>query len=129
LDFGDDSSSTEQNPSHTYAATGEYVVTLTATDAAGNSHSNSMTIAVSEVDISATVKRAYKSSLGSLRVDIAWEGSPAETVDVYRNGVKLATVDNNGIFRDRERRVEGSNFIYKICDASSACSNELTVNF
>lgn len=58
-----------------------------------------------------------------------FEGSPAETVDVYRNGVKIATTTNSGIYRGRERRVEGDTFIYKICDASTACSNEVTVNF
>lgn len=33
--FGDNSTSTAQNPTHTYANTGVYTVTLTATDAAG----------------------------------------------------------------------------------------------
>ncbi|GAA1273039.1 hypothetical protein GCM10009609_40160 [Pseudonocardia aurantiaca] len=35
-DFGDGTSSTEQNPSHTYAATGEYSVSLTATNGSGS---------------------------------------------------------------------------------------------
>jgi PKD repeat protein len=36
-DFGDNSTSTAQNPVHTYAAAGTYDVTLTATNAAGSS--------------------------------------------------------------------------------------------
>ena len=36
-DFGDGNTSTEQNPSHTYAAGGTYTVTLTATDDVGAS--------------------------------------------------------------------------------------------
>ena len=79
--------------------------------------------------IEATVKRSYKSRLGRLRVDIAWEGTSADMIDIFRNGVKIDTVENIGIYRDRERRVEGDTFIYKICDASTACSNEVTVNF
>ncbi len=35
-DFGDNSTSTTRNPSHTYAAAGSYTVTLTATNSAGN---------------------------------------------------------------------------------------------
>jgi outer membrane protein assembly factor BamB len=34
-DFGDNTSSTEQNPTHTYASLGEYMVTLTVTDNTG----------------------------------------------------------------------------------------------
>ena len=35
-DFGDSESSTEMSPSHTYAADGEYTVTLTATNSGGS---------------------------------------------------------------------------------------------
>ncbi|WP_269447179.1 hypothetical protein [Colwellia sp. PAMC 20917] len=43
--------------------------------------------------------------------------------------MKIDTVENAGIYRDRERRTTGSQFVYQICDASTACSNEVTVNF
>ncbi|HKR64510.1 MAG TPA: PKD domain-containing protein, partial [Thermoanaerobaculia bacterium] len=45
--FGDGTSSTQQNPTHTYTAAGTYVVALTVTNAAGQS-STTMTIHVSE---------------------------------------------------------------------------------
>ena len=128
-DFGDANTSTEQNPTHTYASAGNYTVTLTTTDSEGLSDTQTMTVAVSDVNIELEVKRAYKSRLGKLRVDIAYQGSPAEMVDIYRNGEKIATVENTGIYRDRERRVAGSQFVYKVCDASTACSEEVTVNF
>lgn len=35
-DFGDDTTSTDQNPSHTYASTGRYTVSLTASNLAGS---------------------------------------------------------------------------------------------
>ena len=127
--FGDGAISSEQNPVHTFAATGNYEVTLTVTDAEGLNSSETMLISVSSANIEAVVKRAYKSRLGNLRVDITWEGTSADIVDIFRNGIKIATVDNIGIYRDRERRVTGSQFIYQVCDATTACSNELTVNF
>ncbi len=127
--FGDGNVSSEQNPVHTFAETGNYEVMLTVTDAEGLSSSETVVVSVSSTMIEATVKRSYKSRLGRLRVDIAWEGTSADMVDIFRNGVKIDTVENIGIYRDRERRVEGDTFIYKICDASTACSNEVTVNF
>lgn len=127
--FGDGNESTEQNPIYNFAETGDYEVMLTVTDSGGLTSTKSMTIAVSSTVIEAKMIRAYKSRLGNLRVDFTWQGTSQDTVDIYRNGVKLATVENTGIYRDRERRVEGSQFVCKVCDASTACSNELTVNF
>ena len=127
--FGDGSTSAEQSPAHTFAASGSYDVTLTVTDEGGRADTKVMTVAVSDVAITAKLKRAYKSSLNNLRVDITWEGTNADTVDVYRNGVKIATADNSGIYRDRERRVEGNSFVYKICENEDICSNEINVEF
>lgn len=127
--FGDGAISSEQNPVHTFAETGNYEVTLTVTDAEGLSDSKTMLVSVSSTSIEAAVKRAYKSRLGRLRVDITWEGTSAEMVDIFRNGIKIDSVENSGIYRDRERRTTGSQFIYQVCDASTACSNEVTVNF
>ena len=127
--FGDGAISSEQNPVHSFAETGNYEVTLTVTDAEGLSDSETMLVSVSSASIEAAVKRAYKSRLGRLRVDITWEGTSAEMVDVFRNGIKIDSVENSGIYRDRERRTTGNQFIYQVCDASTACSNEVTVNF
>jgi len=127
--FGDGTVSSEQNPVHAFAETGNYEVTLTVTDAEGLNSSETMMVTVSSTTIEAAVKRAYKSRLGRLRVDITWEGTTADMVDIFRNGVKIDTVENAGIYRDRERRIDGNQFVYQICDATSACSNEVTVNF
>jgi len=44
-DFGDGNTSTQQNPNHTYASTGAYVVCLTATNACGaDTHCDTITV-------------------------------------------------------------------------------------
>jgi PKD repeat protein len=45
-DFGDETNSTEQNPTHTFAAAGEYEVTLTVTDEDGETGTATETITV-----------------------------------------------------------------------------------
>jgi immune inhibitor A len=45
-DFGDGNSSTEKDPSHTYAAAGDYNVTLTVTDGASETTNSSIVITV-----------------------------------------------------------------------------------
>ncbi|MEI2702942.1 MAG: PKD domain-containing protein [Baekduia sp.] len=47
-DFGDGTSATGESPSHTFAATGEYRVSVTATDAAGNSATRSSVVSVTD---------------------------------------------------------------------------------
>ena len=50
-DFGDSQSSTEQNPSHTYQAEGDYTVTLTVIDEQGAESSTSKNVSVSNVSV------------------------------------------------------------------------------
>jgi PKD repeat protein len=46
--FGDNTSSSEQNPSHTYSSAGDYTVTLTVSDAGGTSQPVSQTVNVAQ---------------------------------------------------------------------------------
>ena len=49
-DFGDGSTSTEQNPVHTYTSPGNYTVTLTVTDSEGNNATDVTTAIIVESD-------------------------------------------------------------------------------
>lgn len=49
-DFGDGTSSTEQNPEHSFSESGTYTITLTVTNEAGCSSSTSKTYTVAELD-------------------------------------------------------------------------------
>lgn len=128
-DFGDGNASSEQSPVHTYAEAGTYNVTLTATDEAGQSHSITKEVTVSDSVVSAEITRAYKSRLGRIIVDISFDGASGEQVEIYRNGEKVATTDNDGSYRDRVRRYDGDSATYQVCEVDGNCSAELTAQF
>jgi len=126
--FGDGSTSTEENPTHVYASTGAYDVTLTVTDSEGQTGVSTETVSVSDSNIVAEIDRAMLSRFGSLRVDLSYSGSMADTVMIYRNGELLEEVSNTGRYRDRSRGVQPGVFTYMVCDETSACSAPVTVN-
>src|SRR5690606_17063165 len=64
--FGDGTTSTQQNPSHTYVAGGSYNVTLTVTDNGGATNSIVKTVAVSALAITVTPS---SSGTGSISPD------------------------------------------------------------
>ena len=68
---------------------------------------------------------------GRHTVDLVWSGSNAANIDVYRDGVVVATVPNTGSYKDFIG-VRGGNvrYTYKVCDAGTTnCSNEVIVRF
>jgi serine protease len=64
-------------------------------------------------------------------VDLSWSGSNAGSIEIYRNGVVIATVPNNGSYRDLIGGGGGNaRYTYKVCDAGTTnCSNQVTVRF
>ena len=63
-------------------------------------------------------------------MDLSWSGSNAANIDIYRDGVVIATVPNNGAYRDSIGSGGNARYTYKVCDAgTSNCSNEVTVRF
>jgi pyruvate/2-oxoglutarate dehydrogenase complex dihydrolipoamide acyltransferase (E2) component len=68
---------------------------------------------------------------GRHTVDLSWTGATSVNIDIYRDGVLIATVSNNGAYKD-SIGVRGGNvrYIYKVCDAGTQnCSNQVTVRF
>ena len=95
-DFGDGSSSTQANPSHTYAAAGAYTVVLTATNDAGSStYSQEFTVtsgSITEADLIGgawKVRNAANSIfVGPALGSNAWWGVPANFLDGSSAGVE-----------------------------------------
>ena len=72
----------------------------------------------------ATKCRVYKT------VDLSWVGATSSSIDVYRNGVLMVTVPNNGFYTDHPNGRGHATYIYKVCAAGTGnCSNQVSVNF
>jgi subtilisin family serine protease/subtilisin-like proprotein convertase family protein len=128
-DFGDGSISADANPVYSYAAAGVYTVSLTVTDAEGNTNATMMDVEVFAHSIEAYVSRVLVSRRDSALVDLRWDGATGETVDLYRDDVMIANITNNGRYRDRFRATTSS-VTYKICQVSSTlCSDSFVAQF
>lgn len=78
-----------------------------------------------------TLSAHGRSVQGRQTVDLSWDGAASANIDIYRDGVKIATVPNSGTYKDFIG-VRGGNarYTYKVCEAgTSNCSNQVTVRF
>jgi len=67
---------------------------------------------------------------GSQRVNLSWTGATSSTVDVYRNGARISTVNNTGSMTDALNKKGGGTYTYQVCNAgTSTCSNTAQVVF
>jgi PKD repeat protein len=127
-DFGDGAVSDQQNPSHNYAAAGSYNVTLSVTDSTGLTDMTSQIVSLVESDISLTLHRAIRARTGSTIVDLRWSGAIG-SLDLYRDGQFIETIENDGKHRDRFNSIAAS-ATYSLClEGTTVCSADLVVNF
>jgi len=51
-------------------------------------------------------------------------------VDIYRDGVVIATTPNDGLYDDSTGTTGQASFTYQVCEAgTSTCSNDVVVTF
>src|SRR5437016_5294643 len=73
--------------------------------------------------------RGYKVH-GLQTVDLSWTGATSSSIDVYRNGVFVATVPNNRLYTDHPNGRGHATYTYRVCEAGTGnCSNQVTVTF
>ena len=74
--------------------------------------------------------RGYKVH-GLQTVDLFWNGVTTANVDIYRNGVLITTMPNDGgAYTDHINLTGGGTYTYRICEAGTGnCSNMVTVRF
>jgi serine protease len=67
---------------------------------------------------------------GRRRVDLSWTGATSSNVDIYRDGVLIVTILNDGFYTDSPGGHGHSTYTYEVCNADSqTCSNQVTVTF
>jgi hypothetical protein len=74
---------------------------------------------------------ATGSKVGGINtVRLAWSGASSANIDVYRDGVVIATVPNTGSYTDSTGETGRARYTYKVCEAGTmTCSNDATVRF
>src|SRR5438874_9945081 len=73
--------------------------------------------------------RGYKVH-GLQTVDLSWTGATSSSIDVYRNGLLVATVPNNRLYTDHPNGRGHATYTYRVCEAGTGnCSNQVTVTF
>ena len=61
---------------------------------------------------------------------LKWRGATSANVDVYRDGVVIATTPNDGSYDDSTGTTGPADFMYQVCEGGTqSCSNTVTVNF
>ena len=99
-------------------------VTVTMTD--GSTSGGTTTEPSPVITLTAT---GYKVK-GLQKAGLTWSGATATSVDVYRNGVIVATTPNDGAHVDNIDKTGKGSYRYRICNAgTTACSNKTTVRF
>ena len=61
---------------------------------------------------------------------LTWNGANSANIDVYRNGVLIATTQNDGGYDDSTGDTGRAQYTYRVCEAGTGtCSNDVIVNF
>ena len=81
-------------------------------------------------DLRLTLSAAKRRVDGINTVRLTWSGATSANIDVYRDGVLIATTPDDGQYDDSTGDTGQARYKYQVCEAStSICSNATTVTF
>jgi extracellular elastinolytic metalloproteinase len=117
----------------TTLSVGPHTVTASVADFAGLTGTASVTFTVNAVATeppSITLSATGYKVKGVQHADLGWSGAAGGTVDIFRNGARITTTDNDGAHTDVIGAKGGGSYTYKVCEAgTSVCSPERAVTF
>ncbi len=77
-----------------------------------------------------TLSVAKRKVVGINTVRLNWSGATSSHVDIYRDGVLIATTANDGSYPDSTGDTGRARYTYRVCEAGTAtCSNDVRVQF
>jgi PKD repeat protein len=128
--FGDGTSSTAINPSHTYAAAKTYTVTLRVSYGSLQSQS-AQAITVSAPKTAITLTVTGRTDATKQYMTLRWSGAKGSYVSVYRDGrLWLLKTLNDGFWVNSRALPGAPSYTYKVCQVGTTiCSNLATVRF
>lgn len=129
-DFGNGGTSTTQHPDYTYEAAGTYDVSLVVTDNEGAPNTVIKSVRVGSFIETISLSATGHKIKGIQHADLTWSDATTTNVDVYRDGLIIATTANDGTYTDNIGNRGGGSYTYKVCEeGTTTCSNEATVTF
>lgn len=112
-DFGDGGMSTEKDPVHTYAGDGDYDVTLTASDASGNSASTTKTVTISSATFTADVWSNTDGKVWKLAGEGSFKVGPAPGSGEWWGGLDAqGVIDQACMIDDEFIFYDNGDFVY-----------------
>ena len=67
---------------------------------------------------------------GIRHADLSWSGAASTSIDVYRNGGKVATTANDGFYTDNTGQKGSGTMTWRVCEAgTNTCSNDASWTF
>ena len=82
------------------------------------------------VEVITLTATGYRGKNNAAKADLAWSGSSATNVDVFRNGTRITTTANDGAHTDALPKGAAGTYTYKVCNAgTTTCSNDASVVF
>jgi hypothetical protein len=121
----------DATPTPTPSATPTPTVTPTPTPTPTPSPTPTVTPTPTPTPSGITLTASGRRVQGRHTVDLTWSPVTSANIDIYRDGVVIATIPNSGSYKDFIGARGGNvRYTYKVCEAGTQnCSNEVTVRF
>ena len=118
-------------PTATATATATVAPSPTATATATTTATPTATATATPTPAQITLNASGSKVRGFDTVNLSWRGATSANVDIYRNGMIIATVPaNSGSYTDNTGQKGPATFTYQVCNAGTqTCSNQATVTF